>query len=277
MKPVSVIGLGYVGLNTAVCLSSNGVRTVGVDSNRNRLSKIAAGRPPFYEPRLKPMLKQCLKDHRLTLTGDTDEAIRETELTFVTVGTPATSDGTINLAQVKSAAKSISHAIKRKQARHLVVMKSTVTPGTTRSIVKPILENAGRNFGLAVNPEFLREGSAIQDTLNPHAIVIGSDDRSSGDALEEFYREVNDKLPPIIRTNTVTAELIKYANNAFLAMKISYINTIANICQKAPGADVETVAKAIGLDKRIGPLFLKAGSGYGGSCFRKDLKALIAN
>ena len=279
MISASIIGLGYVGLSTAVCLASKGVKTVGVDSNSAKLSQIASGRSPFYEPQVTTMLNKALKEHRFTLTDDTHEAVSQTELSFVTVGTPGASDGSVNFQQITNAAKSISHAIKQKKDdHHLVIIKSTVAPGTTRNIVKPILENSGNSFGLAVNPEFLRQGTAIHDTLNPHAIVIGSDDKGSGYALEKFYRRLDrDKSPPVIRTNTVTAELVKYANNAFLAMKVSFINTIANICEKTPQADVQTVAKAIGLDKRIGALFLKAGLGYGGSCFPKDLNALITS
>jgi len=161
------------------------------------------------------------------------------------------------------------------------VVKSTVIPGTTENIVKPILEESsgkrcGTDFGLCMNPEFLREGSALHDTFNPDRIVIGEYDKKSGDILEALYREFYaEKMPPIIRTTPVNAELIKYANNAFLATKISFINTIANICDRIPGADVTVVAKGIGLDKRIGPLFLNAGLGYGGSCLPKDLRALI--
>jgi UDPglucose 6-dehydrogenase len=163
-----------------------------------------------------------------------------------------------------------------------VVVKSTVVPGTTENMVKPIIEKhsgkrCGIGFGLCMNPEFLREGAALYDTLHPDRIIIGEYDKKSGDVFEnlftQFYKE---ELPPIIRTNPSTAELIKYANNAFLATKISFINTIANVCEKIPGADVTTVAEGIGLDERIGSLFLRAGLGYGGSCFPKDVKALIA-
>ncbi|MGB9622243.1 MAG: UDP-glucose dehydrogenase family protein [Candidatus Bathyarchaeia archaeon] len=172
--------------------------------------------------------------------------------------------------------------IRKKNKHHLIVMKSTVIPGTTENMVKPLLEkhsgkHCGKDFSLCMNPEFLREGSAIYDTLHPDRIVIGEHDKESGDVLELFYRSIyGEEAPPIIRTNLSTAELIKYANNAFLATKISFINTVANICEKIQGADVKTVAGAIGLDKRIGPLFLNAGLGYGGYCLPKDLKALIS-
>jgi len=168
-----------------------------------------------------------------------------------------------------------------KDEYHLVVLRSTVVPGTTENVVKPIVEvrsgkRCGEGWGLCFNPEFLSEGSAVEDTFNPDRIVIGECDERSGDVLESLYKEFYaEKMPPLLRTSPVNAELIKYANNAFLAMKVSFINTIANICERIPGADVTVVAKGIGLDKRIGSLFLNAGLGYGGSCLPKDLRALI--
>ena len=176
----------------------------------------------------------------------------------------------------------IGKALNQKVSYHVTIIKSTVVPGTTQNTVKPILEKeskkaVGEGFGLCMNPEFLRQGSAFQDTINADRVVIGSFDKRSGDVLEDLYKDFySEKLPPIIRTSLSTAELIKYASNSMLATKISFINTIANICEKIPGADVKVVATAMGLDKRIGPLFLDAGLGYGGSCFPKDVKALIA-
>jgi UDPglucose 6-dehydrogenase len=173
-------------------------------------------------------------------------------------------------------------ALRKKDCYHIVVIKSTVIPGTTQNIVKVILEKesgkrCGADFGLCMNPEFLRQGSAFYDTFHADRVIIGEYDKKSGDMLESLYRDFYGKtVPPIVRTTLSTAELIKYASNSMLATKISFINTIANICEKIPDADVEAVATAIGLDKRIGPLFLDAGLGYGGSCFPKDVKALIA-
>jgi len=172
--------------------------------------------------------------------------------------------------------------LNKKDAYHLVVVKSTVVPGTTENMVKPSIEkNSGKccgvDFGLCMNPEFLREGAALYDTLHPDRVIIGEHDEKSGDILESLYRDfLGEETPPMIRTNLPTAELIKYANNAFLATKISFINAIANICEKIPEADVTVVAKGVGLDKRVSPLFLRAGLGYGGSCFPKDVKALIS-
>ena len=198
------------------------------------------------------------------------------------MGTPSRPDGSIDLQYIESAAISIGKALKQKDAYHVIIIKSTVIPGTTQDIVKPALEReskkkCGVDFGLCMNPEFLRQGSAFQDTVNAERVVVGSFDKKSGDKVENLYKDFySGHVPPIIRTTLSTAELIKYASNAMLATKISFINTIANLCEKIPGADVKVVATAMGLDKRIGPLFIDAGLGYGGSCFPKDVKALIA-
>jgi UDPglucose 6-dehydrogenase len=208
--------------------------------------------------------------------------IQETDVTFVSVGTPSRSDGSIDLQYIEAVSRDIGKALGKKSGYHVVVIKSTVIPGTTQNIVKAILEResgkrCGIDFGLCMNPEFLRQGSAFYDTFHADRVVIGEFDKKSGDVLEGLYRDFyGEVVPPIIRTTLSTAELIKYASNSMLATKISFINTIANICDKIPGADVKAVAAAVGLDKRIGPLFLDAGLGYGGSCFPKDVKALIA-
>ncbi|MDI6811870.1 MAG: nucleotide sugar dehydrogenase, partial [archaeon] len=240
------------------------------------------GIPPFHEPGLKESLQKAVKDGHLRCVLDREEAILNTDITFIAVGTPSKPNGSIDLQYIRKSANEIGEALKKKKAYHLVVVKSTVVPGTTENVIKPAIENrsnkqCGTNIGLCMNPEFLREGSALHDTLHLDRIIIGEYDKKSGDVLEALYQEFcGEEMPPLIRTNIPTAELIKYANNAFLATKISFINQIANICEKIPGADVTTVAKGIGLDKRIGPLFLNAGLGYGGSCLPKDVKALIA-
>ena len=277
---ISFIGLGYVGLTTAACFASKGHKILCYDVDKEKIARIRKGEPPFYEPGLDELLKQGLEKENITVVEDIEEAVEKSGITFITVGTPAGEDGEIDLSQVREASKNIGYALRRKDKWHLVVVKSTVTPKTTEYVIKPLLETCsgkkcGVEFGLCVNPEFLREGNAVEDTMNPDRVVIGEADARSGDFLEAFYREFyGDKLPPVIRTTPVNAELIKYANNAFLAMKVSFINMIANLCQTLPNADVEEVAKGIGLDKRIGNLFLKAGAGWGGSCWPKDLKAL---
>jgi UDPglucose 6-dehydrogenase len=279
---ISVFGTGYVGLCIAVGFASKGYKVITVTHDPKKAERINKGWAPFYEPKLRELLQNAVKNGFLRCLLNYKDAVLDTDVTFITVGTPSQPSGEINLNLIERAACEIGEALQRKKAYHLVVVKSTVVPGTTKKLVKPALEDysgkrCGVDFGLCMNPEFLREGSAIHDTLNPDRIVIGEYDKKSGDFLESFYRGFfKENMPPLVRTNLPTAELIKYTNNAFLATKISFINTIANICQKIPNADIMMVAKAIGMDKRISPLFLNAGLGYGGSCFPKDVKALIA-
>jgi len=281
-KRISFFGLGYVGLCTALCFSSKNFTSIGVDIDQEKVRTIKEGSSPIYEPSLHTLLQEFLDRGTFHCSTNPCEAVMESDISFITVGTPSLPDGSIDLAYIRQVARDIGEALKEKSSYHLVVVKSTVPPGTTEKTIKPIIEThsgkqCGTDFGLCMNPEFLREGSALHDTLNPDRIVIGEHDKKSGDILETLYRDFyEEKIPSIIRTNLPTAELIKYASNAFLAAKISFINTIANICEKTPDVDVTTVAKAMGLDKRISPHFLNAGLGYGGSCFPKDLKALIA-
>jgi len=283
-KPrISVMGIGYVGLCTAVGFASNGYKVVASTHDAEKAAKINKGIPPFFEPNLQELLKKTIRDGYLKcLLKKPDEAVLNTDVTFNTVGTPSKPDGSIDLRHIEKSSHEIGEALHEKDTYHVVVVKSTVVPGTTQQTVKPILEKESRKhcgpaFGLCMNPEFLREGSALDDTFNPDRIVIGEYDKKSGDTLESLFKDFyGAKTPATLRTNLSTAELIKYANNALLATKVSFINTIANICEKTSGADVAVVAKGIGFDKRIGPLFLNAGLGYGGSCFPKDVKALIA-
>ena len=280
---ISIIGAGYVGLCTAVGFSSKGYHVTLSEVDKEKAEKINQGIPPFHEPGLQEELGSGVqKGNLICLVSQTEKAVLDSDLTFVTVGTPSKTDGSIDLKYMESAAHDIGAALKRKSSYHVVIVKSTVVPGTTQDKVKPILEAdsrkvCGEEFGLCMNPEFLRQGSAFRDTINADRVVIGAYDKRSGDVLEDLYKGFYcDHLPRLIRTSLSTAELIKYASNAMLATKISFINTVSNICEKIPGADVKVVATAMGLDKRIGPLFLDAGLGYGGSCFPKDIKALIA-
>jgi len=278
------MGIGYVGLCTAVGFASKGYKVIASTHDAQKAAKIKKGIPPFYEPRLHELLEKTIKKGYLQcLLNQPDKAVLETDITFNAVGTPSKLDGSIDLQFIEKSTREIGEALGKKDSYHVIVVKSTVVPGTTQNTVKPILERhsrkkCGSDFGLCMNPEFLRQGSALDDTLNPDRIVIGEHDKTSGDILENLYRDFyGERTLPIVRTSLSTAELIKYANNAFLATKISFINTVANMCEKIPDADVSVVAKAIGLDKRIGPAFLNAGLGYGGSCFPKDVKALIAH
>jgi len=277
---VSVIGMGYVGLCTAAAFASRGFKTVGIDIDEKRIEQIQQGRAPLYEPQLEGMLKSAVRKKLLVATTDTSQTA-DTSSTFLTVGTPSRKDGSIDLTNIEKAADELGKALQEKQSYHTVIVKSTVIPGTTNRTIKPILAKStskaiGTDVGLCTNPEFLKEGTAIYDTLHPDKIVIGANDKRSANTLKRLYMRFYGKnLPPIILTSPETAELVKYASNAFLATKVSFINTIANIAQTIPGVDVNHVAEAIGRDPRIGPLFLKAGPGYGGSCFHKDLQALI--
>jgi UDPglucose 6-dehydrogenase len=274
-----VIGMGHVGLTTAVCLSAKRNKVTGVDVDERKVATINSGKIPFREPWLEKHLRRALSSG-FECVSDIRQAISQSRITFITVGTPLGTDGEANLDEVKVAAESTGSSLKQKNQYHLVVLRSTVPPRTTMNVIRPILESASMkctpaDFGLCVNPEFLREGSAIHDMLHPDKIVIGAMDKHSCDVLLKLYRDFYGKKVRTIMTSPTNAELIKYANNAFLATKISFINTIANMCQSLEGADVRTVAGAIGLDKRIGPFYLDAGLGFGGSCLPKDVKALV--
>jgi len=276
-KPkISVIGLGFVGLSLAITNAKKGFKTIGIDINELKIKNLQKGRPYFFEPNLEKLLSSAIKSKTINFTTDMN-AILDSDITFLTVGTPSKKSGKIDLSFIKNASKKIYQVLKNKKTHHLLVVKSTLPPLTTKKIILPIFQNLINKgkIDVVVNPEFLSEGFAIKDLLEPHLIVIGAYDKKSGDLLEKYYKKFYKKTPEIIRTDLASAELIKYANNAFLATKISFINSIANICQNIPGADVNTIAHAIGKDSRIGPLFLKAGPGYGGSCLPKDLIGLI--
>ncbi|MEM4282053.1 MAG: UDP-glucose/GDP-mannose dehydrogenase family protein, partial [Candidatus Caldarchaeum sp.] len=242
---------------------------------------INGGKAPFKEPSLDKLLHRVLRGGSFRCSTNYSE-IAGTDVTFITVGTPSRADGSIDLTYVIDASKAIGEVLSAKPRPHTVVVKSTVVPGTTRNHVRSSLEQTsgkmvGDGLNLCVNPEFLREGSAVNDMFNPDRIVVGDDWGGGGRVLLRLYKKFyGGKLAPVLRTNTVNAEMIKYASNVFLAARISLVNEIANICQRTPGADVSVVAKGVGMDKRIGPSFLNAGLGYGGSCFPKDVKALTA-
>lgn len=277
---IGVLGLGYVGLTYAIALASRGFDVIGIDIDESKVKLIKHGKMPFYEPGLEKLLVNVINE-RLNVTTNYYDALSEANVVFMSVGTPSKPDGSCELKYVIEASKMIGEVLKNRKEYQLIVVKSTVPPGTTEKIVKETIEKVsnklcGKDFGLCMNPEFLREGKALEDILKPSRIVIGEYDRRSGDVLEEFYRKFyGDNMPPIIRTSIVNAELIKYASNAFLSMKISFINLIAQMCQRIPKADVVAIADGIGLDPRIGRSFLNAGLGFGGSCLPKDLKALI--
>lgn len=277
---ISVVGLGFVGLSLAVTNAKAGFETIGVDIDTDRITGLKAGRPGFFEPKLDEMLAEAINQGSITFTTDLDYAVQNSGITFLTVGTPLVGDGTeVDLSYVRKAAGQIARSLEDKREFHLVVIKSTLPPMTTQDSILPIfgdLIGEGR-VDVIVNPEFLREGMAIEDLLKPHLIVIGASDQRGASVLEQYYRDFYGEktTPEVIQTSMATAELIKYANNAFLATKISFINSIGSLCQAIPGTDVNTVAYAIGKDSRIGPQFLRAGPGFGGSCLPKDLMGLI--
>jgi UDPglucose 6-dehydrogenase len=267
---ICVIGTGYVGLVTGVVFSDLGNEVVCVDKNEEKIALLRAGVMPIYEPGLEEMVARNADEGRLTFTSDLETAVRKSEVIFICVGTPPQEDGSTDMGQVESAARGIAAAMDRYK---VIVNKSTVPVGTGDFVRNIIETNKRRNvdFDVVSNPEFLREGSAIQDTLHPDRIVIGAPNQIVAMKILELYAPLE---RPMIITDVASAEMIKYASNAFLATKISFANAIANICD-AVGADVIQVVKGMGLDSRIGPAFLNAGLGYGGSCFPKDSSSLL--
>lgn len=273
---VCVIGSGHVGLTVSVGLASKGNSVNSVDVDEERVEKINSGNTPFFEESFDEMLENVTGEGLLHASTDLKNAIGNSSVIFVTVATPSKEDGAIDLSSVKTSAEEIGQALREKDDYSVVAIKSTVVPGSTEETLIPILEEesgdkAGEDFGVCVNPEFLREGSAISDFMDPDRIVIGEYDERSGDAVSELYEDFD---APILRMDLSSAEMVKYASNSFLATKISFINEIGNICKKL-GIDVYDVAEGMGYDERISDRFLRAGAGYGGSCFRKDVEALI--
>lgn len=272
---ISVIGSGYVGSVTAACFAEVGHEVVCVDVDKKKMDQINAGISPIYEEGLGELL-QKYAGKSLTATTDYEYAIMNTDISFVCVGTPSAEDGSIDLSIVRAATASIGAVLAKKEGYHVVVVKSTVVPETTEKFVLPILEEisgkiAGKDFGVAMNPEFLREGKAVYDFMHPDKIVVGAIDKKSGDLVSELYRTFKCE---VTRTSLSTAEMIKYANNSLLATKISFANEIGNICKRL-NVDTYEVMEAVGKDSRISPKFLNSGAGFGGSCFPKDVKALI--
>lgn len=265
---LAVIGTGYVGLVSGVCFSELGNEVVCVDKVQAKIDMLNNGEVPIHEPGLKELIASNTVAGRLSFTTDLAAAVSRAEIIIIAVGTPSLPDGKANLAYIEQAAEEIGHAI---DDYKVVVVKSTVPVGTNEKVAGIIREVAAADFDFASVPEFLREGTAVRDTMNPDRIIIGTSSERAAEMLSELHRPVTDN---ITITDVRSSEMIKYASNAFLATKISFINEIANICEKV-GADVEEVAKGMGMDRRIGSSFLKAGIGYGGSCFPKDTQALI--
>ncbi|MGH2729842.1 MAG: UDP-glucose dehydrogenase family protein [Actinomycetota bacterium] len=283
---VTVVGSGYVGTVVAASFASLGRSVIGVEVDDRKLATLKSGRAPFYEAGLDDLLAEQLGSGRLTFTNDVRFALAGSDIVFLCVGTPGVANGRADMSAMAAAARAIGGALQRDQ---VLVTKSTVPIGSgnwLEHLVTEALRERGedRRFAVVSNPEFLREGSAIDDFLHPERVVLGSDNAAAIDAVADLYKPILEQSfpggdakarPPLIRTNLVTAEAVKYAANAFLATKVSFINEVANICDLV-GADVSQLSNAIGLDSRIGDRFLDAGAGWGGSCFGKDVDELIA-
>jgi UDPglucose 6-dehydrogenase len=262
--PIGVVGTGYVGLVSAVCFAHLGHRVVCMDVDAGKIARLEAGDVPIYEPGLDKLIDDNAS--RLSFTTSYDELLEQCHILFIAVDTPPSPSGDADLSRVQFATREIA----RRGGERLLVMKSTVPVGTGEAVMAELQSLGATGMTYASNPEFLREGAAIQDFLEPDRVVIGAFREEDGDAVAALYRGID---TDVVRTSVPTAEMIKYASNAFLATKISFINEIANVCEQV-GADVRTVARGMGLDHRIGPHFLQAGIGYGGSCFPKDVQAL---
>ncbi|RJQ24045.1 MAG: UDP-glucose/GDP-mannose dehydrogenase family protein [Nitrospiraceae bacterium] len=270
---IAVIGSGYVGLITGACFAEFGIHVTCVDNDEKKIQSMKKGVVPFYEPGLEELLQRNLKAGRLNFTTDIADAVDNSLVIFIAVGTPPRGDGSAEMKYVENVARDIARHIK---SYKVIVTKSTVPVGTGEKIRKIISRNLKESvdFDVVSNPEFLREGAGIEDFMRPNRVVIGASSAQAVAIMKDLYRPLYLIETPIVITDVKTAELIKYASNAFLATKISYINEIANLCENV-GADVQVVAKGMGLDRRIGPKFLHAGPGYGGSCFPKDTLALL--
>ena len=273
---ISVMGTGYVGLVTGATLAETGNQVTCLDILEEKITELNQGKSPIFEPGLEKLIQEGIRTGNLKGSTDIENGIVESDLTFICVGTPSEKDGNIDLSYIKSAASSIGRALRHKEKKHTVIVKSTVIPLTTEEIVLPILvKKSGwkrEQLGVGMNPEFLKEGSAVKDAQEPERIVIGSADKLSLKVMRSLYKGYK---CPKLECSPRTAEFIKYASNSFLAAKISFVNEMANMCNSW-GIDFKEVAEGMGMDSRISPLFLRAGAGFGGSCFPKDVKALAA-
>lgn len=270
---LAIIGTGYVGLTTGTCFAEVGHHVICVDNDRGKVEALCKGEMPIYEPELEEMICANVSAGRLQFTTDLALAVAGSEIIFIAVPTPPHEDGSVDLSYIEAVSRQIADVMKPEFGYRIIVDKSTV-PVSTGTKVYQVIERYAKgsvDVDVVSNPEFLREGSAVQDLLNPDRVVIGADSQRAMDMMKRVYQPFN---APIVEVDLPSAELIKHAANSFLALKISYINAVSAVCEKA-GADIELVAKGIGMDKRISPHFLKAGLGYGGSCFPKDVRGFI--
>jgi UDPglucose 6-dehydrogenase len=276
---ISVIGLGKLGAPMAAALAARGLHVTGVDAEVAKVEALRQGRPPVFEPELAETIAAA--QGRLTATRSVEDAVRDSEITFIVVATPAEPDGSFSLRHVLPVCEAVGQALAGKREFHLVVLTSTVMPGSTGGAVRQALESAsgkraGADFGLCYNPEFIALGSVIHDFLNPDFLLIGESDEHSGAILERLYERVCENRPAIARMNFVNAEIAKLSVNTYVTTKISFANMLARLCEKVPGASVDVVTGALGLDSRIGGKYLKGAISYGGPCFPRDNVALLA-
>jgi UDPglucose 6-dehydrogenase len=275
MKAVSVFGIGKLGFPIVACFASKGYRVIGYDVNPATVKAVNERKPGIFEPGLNELLK---KAGDLSATDDYEYAVANSEISFIVVPTPSLPDGSFTTQYVEAAAGKIAAGLKNKKAYHIVVLTSTVLPGGTEGKVKPLLEKTsgkkcGRDFGLCYSPEFIALGSVIRNFLNPDVILIGESDSKAGQLLEEVYQSVCENKPPVVRTSLRSAELAKISLNAYITMKISFANVIAELCEHLPEGDAEAVTRMLGYDTRIGKKYLSGALAYGGPCFPRDNKA----
>ncbi|MQA29797.1 MAG: nucleotide sugar dehydrogenase [Luteitalea sp.] len=268
---IAVVGTGYVGLVVGACLAENGNDVICVDKDQSKISTLEAGRMPIYEPGLAEMVRRNHSEERLTFSTDLPGAVTASQIIFIAVGTPQGEDGAADLQHVLAVARDVGRAMNKYT---VVVDKSTVPVGTAKKVHAAIAAETTQPFSVVSNPEFLKQGAAIEDFMKPDRVVVGSDDDRSAHVMRELYAPFTRTGAPIMMMDTASAELCKYAANSILATRISFMNEMANVCELV-GADVDQVRKAIGADRRIGASFLFPGVGYGGSCFPKDVKALL--
>jgi len=270
---IAIVGTGYVGLVTGACFAEFGLKVTGIDKDKEKIEMLNRGEIPIYEPGLEEKIKKYMAEGLLTFTTDIAEGVKKALVIFIAVGTPPKEDGSADLSYIDEVARSIAENM---NGYKVIVTKSTVPVGTGERIKRIIKEHQKEkvNFDVVSNPEFLREGSAIEDFMRPDRVVIGAESSEAIAIMKDLYSPLFLIETPFVITNIETAEMIKYASNAFLATKVSFINEMANLCELV-GADVHIVAKGMGLDKRIGPKFLHPGPGFGGSCFPKDTRAIV--
>jgi GDP-mannose 6-dehydrogenase len=276
---VSILGLGYVGCVGAACLARDGHTLIGIDINPRKVRQVCSGRSPIVEPGLDELIGEVVRSGKLQTTCDSLAAVHNSDISIICVGTPNNSNGSLDLQYVESVCRELGSALATKHDYHVIVIRSTVLPGTVQGRLIPLLEQhshrlAGTDFGVCMHPEFLREGCAIEDYYHPDHIVIGELDQRSGDAVQQLYADVVEA--PVVRTSIQTAEMVKYANNAFHALKVVFANEIGNLC-KAHGIDGQEVMKIICQNWRLNlsAAYLKPGLAFGGSCLPKDLRAIL--